>query len=97
MSFDGDTQFERPVFDNTEDAWKYDSDIGSKWYFYPFRFLVSVSRKTILDTCTNMEWAVGKRVQTIKKIFKDLSEDPEMIDVGVDEFTMKLFEQQYGG
>jgi hypothetical protein len=41
MAFDGEYKREAPMFDEIEDAWEYANDLGSKWYFYPFSFVVA--------------------------------------------------------
>jgi hypothetical protein len=90
MSFDGETQIERPVFNNEEDAWEYNSDIGSKWYFYPFRFLITTSHKTIIGTCDCIPFALGKRLKTVKRIFEKCSKDPEMEAVEWEKFASEV-------
>jgi hypothetical protein len=90
MSFDGETQIESPVFDNEEDAWEYNDDIGSKWYFYPFRFLVTTSHKTIIGTCDDIQFALGKRLATVQRIFKKCSKEPEMQNADAENFALEV-------
>ena len=90
MAFDGDYQRERPSFETEQDAWEYANDIGSKWFFYPFYFLVSESGLTIIDAPERLEWTVGKRVETIVRIFKSCSELEEAKGMGVDPFVFFL-------
>lgn len=70
LSFDGDTQIERPIFDSAADAWEYENDLGSKWFFYPFHFLITPSHSTVVDTCYEMDAAKGKRLKTVQKAFE---------------------------
>lgn len=82
MSFDG-----KFVTDSThnsiEDAENASADMGSKWYFYPFHFIVS--GKTVKETCEgliNMQTKQaymplmfkGKRLQTVVKAFSTSNE-----------------------
>ena len=50
MSFDGATQLENPDFKTVDDAWEHSNNLGSRWFFYPFHFVVTASGKTIKDT-----------------------------------------------
>ena len=93
MSFDGETKIESPIFDDENAAWEYDSDIGSKWYFYPFRFLVTPSHKTIIAVCNRVPFALGRRVATVQRIFKQCSEDPEMAGLQVEPFATEVNER----
>ncbi len=77
MSFDGEYQVERPTFDTLDEVANYANDLGSKWYFYPFTFAVTASAKTIADSVFPLDWAKGKRVKTVARIFKAASEKPE--------------------
>jgi len=90
MSFDGETKIERPEFDNEKDAWEYNNDMGSKWFFYPFRFLVNLSHKTIIGTCDCLPLALGKRLKTVQRIFKQYSEKSEMQDVDPESFALEV-------
>jgi len=71
LSFDGDSQKEGN-FNEISEAWDYVNDIGSKWYFYPFCFVVS--NKTIKDAPDLLPFFIGKRITTVKKAFKKLYE-----------------------
>ena len=94
MGFDGEFQTERPVFDTIEDAWEYSNDLGSKWYFYPFHFVVTDSLLTVKSAPEpRTEEFAGKRVSTIVKMMQGHSADPDMEDAGVDEFWMTLPEE----
>jgi len=90
MSFDGETQIEHPVFDNEVDAWEYNNDMGSRWYFYPFRFLITISHKTIIGTCDDMPFALGKRLATVQRVFEKCSKDPEMQNANTETFALEV-------
>ena len=92
MAFDGEYQTERPVFDSIEDAWEYSNDLGSKWFFYPFHFVVTESGKTIVDAPEEIEQFNGMRVKTIAKQFKVLGQNPIMVNAGVDEYLSWFWE-----
>lgn len=68
MSFDGDYVIERPEFESIEKAWEYNDDIGSKWYFYPFRFVIR--GKSIKDTDERISSLIGKRIKTVQRAFE---------------------------
>ena len=88
MSFDGEYQREYPEFETIEQAWDYANDLGSKWFFYPFCFVISGN--VIVDTpelLTNMK---RKHIKTIQKIFNQLSKEPEMQGVDAEEFEFSL-------
>jgi hypothetical protein len=90
MSFDGETKTEQPVFGNVQDAWEYAGNLGSKWFFYPFTYIVTESGKTIKETPHGLEFLKGKRVKTIQKMFKRASTHTEMQDADVDIFINYL-------
>ena len=91
MSFDGDTVIERDAFhesfETVEDAWEHFSNLGSKWYFYPFAFVVTESGKTIKDAPELLRVFIGMRVNTVRSLFKRVSEMEEAQGMGVEEFT----------
>lgn len=79
MAFDGDYKEERPLFDSIEDAWSYSNDLGSKWYFYPFHFVVTESGKTIRDSISELSQYCGLRVKTVSNIFEMTSKSDAAI------------------
>jgi len=87
LSFDGDSVRETRDFATIDEAWDYASSLGSKWYFYPFAFVTSASGKTIVSAPHPLEWTVGMRVKTVKKIFKSYSEMPEAQRMDAEEFA----------
>ena len=75
MSFDGEFVTERPEFKSIDDAWEYSNDLGSKWFFYPFHFVIK--NITIKDSPDQLKYFNNKRIKTISNIFKRLSEMDE--------------------
>ena len=89
MSFDGDYQREQPEFETIEDAWEYACDLGSKWYFYPFCFVVSCN--TIRAASFPLEhWTIGRRIKTIARFFEAASKRPETQNMEADEFAFAV-------
>lgn len=94
LSFDGECVCDSE-HDTLEQANEKASDLGSKWFFYPWP--VMVRGKTIVDiggvffnrktnTPILYELFKGKRFNTIQKIFKKFSEKEEMQNVNVETF-----------
>lgn len=72
MSFDGDYVKESNLFETIEDAWEHSSNLGSKWYFYPFHFVTTESYKTIVESAGVLLFSCNnKRLKTVKKMFSD--------------------------
>lgn len=82
MAFDGQSKLEAPEFEDAEDVWSYADYIGSKWFFYPFYFVVTASGKTIVETPRMLEFLEGRRVKSVIKFFNKTSklEDAEGAD-----------------
>ncbi len=90
MSFDGEFQTDRPSFDSTSDAWDYANNLGSKWYFYPFVFVVSESGKTVIDSADGLGFFNGRRVSTVARVIREAAAKPENQKIGLDEFVSVL-------
>jgi hypothetical protein len=45
--------------------------MGSRWYFYPFHFVVSDSGKTVIDAPDEFKSLERKRLSTVKRLFKE--------------------------
>ena len=93
MSFDGDYVTEMRGFEDIQSAWDRSSDMGSRWFFYPFHFVVTPGG-TIADT-PNMQWLKGKRLKTVRKMFKYASERDETQGFDPDMFAFYLWDM-YG-
>lgn len=94
MSFDGEYQTEHPrdedTFESVEKAWDWASDMGSRWFFYPFCFVVSASGETIKDAQFPLEFLIGKKVRTVMNLFEKTSKLPELKDADCDEFAFAV-------
>ena len=95
MSFDGEYKTERPEFENKESAWIYSNNIGSKWYFYPFHFLVTKSGKTIKDCAYPLDIFIGSRVDRVAKIFNSHSMIENSQGLDPNKFAFSLMEDYY--
>jgi hypothetical protein len=97
MSFDGDYVTEHPrgfdTFDSIESAWEHDNDMGSRWFFYPFHFVVNASGLTVIDTAELLEVFKGKRVNTVAREFERVSKLPEALNMDCDNFSFLLLDQ----
>lgn len=73
MSFDGDYQTEREEFENVDDAWSYAGNLGSKWYFYPFHFVVNQAGEVVgaPEMMTHLE---GLSIEDVAEHFKEVSQ-----------------------
>lgn len=89
MSFDGDYRREESGFTKVQDAWEHAADMGSKWYFYPFGFVVDES-DTVIGTPDLMTHLEGISLRDLAAHFKEVSEQPEAQGVGVEEFEFMV-------
>jgi hypothetical protein len=70
MSFDG--EFVSDFKGSLEDCREASAEMGSKWYFYPFHFILTESGKTVADAGDMLECFIGKRFKTVVKKFEEL-------------------------
>jgi hypothetical protein len=89
MSFDGDYRTEQSQFENTDDAWDHAGDMGSKWYFYPFHFVVDQAGN-VASAPELMSHLEGLTVEDLASHFREKSEQPEAAGVGVEEFSFMV-------
>ena len=89
MGFDGEYKTEKQ-FKTVQECWNHSDDMGSRWYFYPFHFVVTDSGKTVIDSPYRLENFNRKRVETVCKIFKNLSTLPEFANADAEEFSQEL-------
>jgi len=89
MSFDGEFVTEGE-FKTIEECWKHSEDMGSRWFFYPWHFVLSDSGKTIIDTPEIMEWAKGIRLNTLQRIFNANSKRKDLENADVETFTFNM-------
>ena len=85
MSFDGDFKRETPKFEYVDETWEYSNDLGSKWFFYPFHFVVS-GNKIIQCGHPMLDFTEGKKLPTIARLFKEQS---------TKEFTQNMDAEEY--
>ncbi len=94
MSFDGEyvTECDRfnEAFATVNNAWEHSSNMGSKWFFYPFHFIVNGSGKTIMDAPIGLEQFNHKRVKTVSDEFAYYAALPIAQKMDCDEFVMLL-------
>lgn len=95
MAFDGDyvTETDRDHRDGwptVGEVWDHAENMGSRWYFHPFQFVVTSSGLTVVDTPYGLDFLKGKRVKTVKAIFKGLSARPDMIGCDADTFIAEV-------
>ena len=93
MSFDGEYVTEGP-FKTIDDAWRYSNDMGSRWYFYPFHFVIT--DKTIADAPWLMDVLIGKRITTVKRLFNRISKKPLTQNMNCDAFGWEIAEALSG-
>jgi hypothetical protein len=92
MAFDGDYVTERPEFETAEEAWNWSGELGSKWWFYPFVFIVT--GKTIVDAPPIWDFLIGKRIDTAAKLVKLHSEIPSMQNSDINTFMYSLRDKE---
>lgn len=88
MSFDGDYHREAPCFEIIDKAWEYCNDLGSKWFFYPFCFVVSGNK--VVDAYPLGDRFIGRFLKTIKHEFKHYSEKDELQNADPESFALAM-------
>jgi len=88
MSFDGEYQKEKFEFDTIEEVWDYSNVLGSKWFFYPFHFVIK--GQTIADAPEIFDWMKNKRIKTIKKYFNKESKREDLQGVDAETFAYSI-------
>ena len=94
MSFNGDT-IKDSSHETLEQAWETASNFGSKWYFYPWAFVtkgntvrdfggIFINKTTQRSFLAEM--FVGKRIETVKKVFKSMYDKTDVFEIGPEEF-----------
>lgn len=86
---DGETKIEGE-FPTVKEAWQRSNDMGSRWFFYPFHFVVTSSGKTIKDAPDGLCHFIGQKTQKVCAAFLALSQRPDMANADVDTFTANL-------
>jgi hypothetical protein len=89
LSFDGHYITEGS-FASKDDAWERSDEMGSRWYFYPFHFVVT-DKLTIVDAPHGpLQWAIRKPLGTVARLFKDASERADMQNLDCEEFAYAI-------
>lgn len=75
--------YDEPEKVGIEEIREFDADLGSKWYFYPFHFIIKntdyehysngneVNNKRIIETPDGFEFLKNKKVKTVRNFLKD--------------------------
>ena len=66
------------------------NDMGSRWFFYPFHFVVTASGKTVKDAPEIMEHLIGLRVKALAEHFNEISKTAEAKDADVESFAFMV-------
>jgi hypothetical protein len=86
MAFDG--EFIRDSIGTLEDCLNRSADMGSKWFFYPFHFIVTMGNGKVIETGSGLidmkteesyqsKLFKGRKLLTVQKVFKDLYKQAE--------------------
>lgn len=89
MAFDGDYQTESPEFENIDDAWTYAGDLGSKWFFYPFAFVLNQAGE-VVGTPELMQHLEGLTLEDVASHFKEVAAMPEAQNVNTEQFAFMV-------
>jgi hypothetical protein len=89
MAFDGDYQTESPEFENIDDAWTYAGELGSKWYFYPFHFVLDQAGE-IAAAPPLMEHLEGLTLEDLAGHFREVSETPDAQGVDAEAYAFMV-------
>ena len=107
MAFDGATV--KDSIGTLEDCQNRSADMGSKWYFYPFHFIVTTTISEIvietgsgiIDTRTDEAYQSklfkGRRLSTVQKIFMKTYKAAEKLGLQLDciEYDSFMFNLNY--
>jgi hypothetical protein len=55
-----------------QEVWDRLDNMGSRWFFYPFAFVAS--EKSVVDAPEGLGELMGKRLKTVKRLFKQAGE-----------------------
>ena len=90
MAFDGEYVTEHETFETIDETWNYSNDLGSKWCFFPFHFVITESGKTVKSSSSLLEFCNNKRLKTIQKMFEQVSKLPEAQNMDAEDFAFLL-------
>ena len=86
VSFDGDYVTEGSEFKTVDDAVDRNEDMGSRWFFYPFRF-VTGPRGRIIETCLGLELFTNRNIDTVSRILEQASGYAEAEGMDAEEYV----------
>jgi len=89
MSFEGDYQTEREQFENIDDAWTYSGNLGSKWYFYPFHFVVDQAGEVVAAP-ELMQHLERLTIEDLAEHFKQVSQSKDAQGVDAEQFAFMV-------
>jgi hypothetical protein len=90
MAFDGDYVTEGRDFQSVDAAWERSNDMGSRWFFYPFHFVMTESGKTVVDAPEPLQHLIGYRIGHLVEHFKETSQQPELQNVDAEIYAYSL-------
>ena len=97
MAPDGKYQVEHNIFtkdklfESIEDARKRSGDMGSRWYFYPYHFVVNSTLSTIVESPDGpLSFLAGEKIKQVQKMFKRASEKSDAEGMDIEEFEFFL-------
>ena len=96
MSFDG--EFVKDHKGTLGECLEASGNLGSKWFFYPFHFIVTNGGKVV--DCPDLllgQLFIGRYLRTVSKTFKDHSAMPEAQGMGYEDFVYFLNEKLLWG
>jgi len=89
--------------DTKEKVVKKLANRGSRWFFYPFEFVVTERLGRIVDAPPELEFFKGKSVKKVLEIFKETSDRMRHLCYGIDidffdyiDFVRTIFLGKYG-
>jgi hypothetical protein len=100
MAFDG--EFVKDSSGTLEQCQNASADMGSKWYFYPFHFIVTVPGGIVADTGSGLidmfskesfqsKLFKGRKLTTVKKVFYQTYKTAESRDLQLDCMEFERF------
>ena len=88
FTFDGNFVIEKEGFKTIDSTWNHANEMGSKWFFYPFHFIVK--GKKIVDSPEMLEHFNGCTIKQTAKHFKKVSKSLAAQDVDCIEYSFLL-------
>lgn len=88
-SDDGDYKTEREQFENIDDPWTYSGDLGSKWYFYPFHFVVNQADE-VVGAPEMMQHLEGMTIDDVAEHFREVSQSSDAQGVDAEAYAFMV-------